>query len=323
MIEALFTRELVSGAGAGAVGLALVLVIAAVRRDSNPTSVPVVGLALAAAAVAVTALVVTKAAVRTPGEVLVGLGALAAVGLLADLWPRCRPALALLALPGAVLLASAAERAYAANRQVDPRFVLPPRWFWVVVVVAVAVGGPLVGAFDARWRSQGYGPILLAVTVAGAYLTVPDTERMLVLLGAAGVLVLSAWPWPLGSLGRAGSLSATGLVVWAATLDGAYRSSSVVGAVACLGLLVVEPVARGMLRRHRSPLEGLQGKWWSVPAVAAFHLAVVLVASRGAGLRPDLGEAALVAGADLVVALVLVLAAAAILGAHRTRPVGY
>ena len=306
MIEALLAPELLRGVGAGALGLALVAAAAAATRRNDRPTVPLAGLVLAAASL--TALGLRLAPPRT---VILGIGLLAVAGLLADVWPSCRPALPLLALPGAALVAT------------DPELAAGPPWLMGLLVLTVVLGGPLVGSFDERWSDRGYGPVLMAGTVAGVYLTVPDTERLLVVLGVAGVLALTGWPRPVAHLGWAGSLAATGLVLWAAALDGASRPSAVVGSMACLGLLAVEPVARALLRDRGGPLDPLAGSWLALPVVAAAHALVVVVASRGAGLRSDLPTAAAVAGADLGIALVLCLAVGLVFGARPSQPAGH
>lgn len=250
---------------------------------------------------------------------MVGLLLLALAGLVIDLWPKAWLGAPLLALPGAIALAVGTQALIPgqAGGRSSSAWVVP------VVIAVVVVGGTLVGCFDSRWRSRGFGPILLALTLVGVYLTVPETKRTLVLMGAAVVIALTAWPVPLASVGWAGSLAATGLVVSMTVLDGLDRPSSIVGAVACLGLLIVEPMARALVGGRQSPLDALPTSWWSVPVVAAAHLAIVLVASRVAGLRVDVNSAALVASVDLGVALLVAVGVAVILDARNRRPLGY
>jgi hypothetical protein len=85
------------------------------------------------------------------------------------------------------------------------------------------------------------------------------------------------------------------VAMWAAAVDGATRPSAVIGAAACLGLLVAEPLIRVLARR--SPLtllpEQLPGPLWVAP-VALVHLGLVFVASRVAGIRATVAEASVV-----------------------------
>jgi hypothetical protein len=101
---------------------------------------------------------------------------------------------AVLAVPGALLLARGV--------------ISDPDVAWVGPLVAMAtVGGGLVLAeFDRRWSGLGAAPLLLAITAAGIYGTVPDTEEALALLGAALPLVLLGWPLTFASLGMGGPM---------------------------------------------------------------------------------------------------------------------
>jgi hypothetical protein len=154
------------------------------------------------------------------------------------------------------------------------------------------------------------------------YSTVPDTEVALIALGAALPLAVLGWPWPLASLGRAGSYTATGLLLWIVAAEGVGRSSSLVGGIACLGLLAVEPIAR-LLDPDRESIVGyLPSGRSGALVVAILHLGLVYVAARVAGTRRTMAEAAFVALAELVVAVVLALVATNVrcrLG-DRTRP---
>jgi hypothetical protein len=82
------------------------------------------------------------------------------------------------------------------------------------------------------------------VSIVGLYATVPDTELVLVLLGAAIPITLLAWPRVRARLGAGGAYASIGLFLWIATLEGAGRPGSTVGGVAALALLVTEPVGR-------------------------------------------------------------------------------
>src|SRR5437588_20054 len=73
--------------------------------------------------------------------------------------------------------------------------------------------------------------------------------------------------------------------------DGRGRPGAVVGGLACLGMLVVEPAARRLARRSAIPVEG----------VIVGHLALVFVAARVAGRRHDALAAAVVIVPAIVV----------------------
>ncbi len=287
MIEALVSEELLRGAAAGVVGLMVVLGAGIIQRSRHRRPPPLVGVVLAVA-------VIVGMRDRVPTGVVAAVVLLAGAGLVADVWGRARLVVPLLALPGALALAG--ESTLAGG----------PPWLPWLVVGAVILGGPLMGSFDDRWRAHGYGPVLIAATAAGIYATVPDTEGALVVLGAAAVLAWAGWPWPLAGLGWAGSLAVTGVIVWSASSDGLDRPASIVGGVACFGLLWVEPLVRSALRRRGSPFEGYPGAMAPLLAAVAVHAAVVVVASRGAGLRLDALSAAVISGGALLLAFAFV-----------------
>jgi hypothetical protein len=87
-------------------------------------------------------------------------------------------------------------------------------------MVAVAGGGALVADFDARWSSPPLGPALIVVSLAGVFITVPETKEALPVLGAALSLLLIGWPVNLASLGAGGSFAATGLLAWTTAQGG-------------------------------------------------------------------------------------------------------
>lgn len=219
-----------------------------------------------------------------PGGLVGGLLLLLAVQpaftLLKEDW-RLLPALA---LPGAWVIAVHTG--------------LPPTlWIRTLVVVGVVVGGPLVARFDLRWGTGGYPPVLVVVTALGVYLTVPETEHAIVLLGAAAPVALLGWPRARASLGVAGALLVVALVLWVSAADGAARPTAIVGGAACLGLLVLEPVARMSHRPGRSlALRGVVG-------VVCLHGGLVLMASRGAGLQPQMGWCVALVSVEVLVAV--------------------
>ena len=144
-------------------------------------------------------------------------------------------------------------------------------------VAAALVAGALLTDFDRR-RRDGLALPLWAVTVAGVWATVPDVEAAVVVLGAGPPPALLGWPGPLArgglvTLGLAGSLASAGLLVWVVATDGAARPGSMVGGLACLGVLAVEPVARrlagrgpaGASRSRPCPWPQPTWPWWPWP----------------------------------------------------------
>jgi hypothetical protein len=205
----------------------------------------------------------------------------------------------------------------------DPPATLALPLPWIAVVAGVA--GALLAGFDRRWRGHGLAPLLLAVSAVGVYATVPDVEWALVVVGAALPLTLLGWPGPLApggvggprrrdgpaqpppSLGVAGSLATAALLAWTVAAGGAGRPGSVVGGLACLGVLAVEPLARLLDPRHRSALARPRVAWTALAA----HLVLVAVAARVVGRTETVAAALPLAGLALAAALGVALAAAA------------
>jgi hypothetical protein len=182
----------------------------------------------------------------------------------------------------------------------------------VVAGAAAVAAGALLADFDRR-RRDGLALPLLAVSVAGVWATVPDVESAMVVLGAALPPALLGWPSPLArsglvSLGVAGSLASAGLLVWVVAGDGAGRPGSMVGGLACLGMLGVEPVARRLVGRRPGDRRPGGPPLPALP-VAAAHLALVAVAARVVGRRETVAEALPLALLELAVALAVTVAA--------------
>ena len=189
--------------------------------------------------------------------------------------------------------------------------------------MAVAAVAAALAAFDRRWRRPRLAPALLAVTAAGIWATVPDTEAALVLLGATVAMTLLGWPSPLAGraagpppgYGVAGSVAVAAVLVWAVATGGTPRPGSVVGSLACLGLLAVEPVARGLDPRRRSPLDPVARRPGLAWAALAAQVALVAMASRVVGRLEGVAPALLLAGIELGLAV-----AAAVAVARRSSP---
>jgi len=276
--------EFRTGVAIGAALTALGAVVGLLAQARRRRVLPLGGLLIAAGFV-----VGARHASHLPNSIAVGVALLALGGFVAGVAARRRAWLGLLgvalAAPGAVVLATHLQ---VASGRANPR----PSWIALLVVVSIAIGGPLVANFDRRFGARGWPLVLYAVTAVGVYATVPDTERALVLLGVSVPLLLLGWPAALMSLGSAGSYAAVGALVWVAATDGRGRQTAIIGAIACLGLLVIEPAARLLRGRRATVLAVLPTSIWTVLPVAGTHLAIVFVASRIAGLRHAISAAA-------------------------------
>jgi hypothetical protein len=224
-------------------------------------------------------------------------------------WSRRRqrpPALAGLALAGA------ASAGFAVTG-----VAVRPAMAWPLLALATVAVAAVLADFDRRWRPLGLVPSLLAVTAAGIWATVPDVEAALVLAGASVPMVLLGWPGPLAGrsaagLGVAGSVAVAAVLVWTVAGGGGARPGSVVGGLACLGLLAVEPAVRRLDRRRRSPLDPVERRPRLAWTALAAQLALVAVAARVVG-RPERASVALVLA-------VLELALGVAVGAAVARP---
>jgi hypothetical protein len=176
-----------------------------------------------------------------PGALWVGTGALVVAGAIAARSPSPGVTGALLAVPGGILLAAALPGD-------------PPAWAVLLVVVGPAVAGATTADLDTRLARSGTGSLLFLIALGGAYATLPDTELVLLALGAALCVTVLAWPLTLARFGPGGSYGATGLFLWIAVVEGVGRPGSTVGAAACLGILVVEPLGRSLARRWPGPV---------------------------------------------------------------------
>ncbi|HZA76183.1 MAG TPA: hypothetical protein VE623_07295 [Acidimicrobiales bacterium] len=292
-------EEFVWGLGAGVVALVLAGAMASRDRRSSPGGRgPVTGVLMAAAALGA----IWPSRAPTAG-VLLGLGGVTAACVLAT----------------RQLTATAGSFA---RRAVTPLAAVPFAWLlaidassvgWVrAVVVTGATLGPIAAArTDATWGSTGLPPGLYAITAAGVFAAVPNTREAAALLGASTSGALAGWPLGRARLGQVGAAATTALMVWVAAVGAQGREPAIVGAVACLGLIITLPVGRYLAarwppRQRPSPLVTRAGRRM-IPqpllAVAA-HISTVAVASRVAGITAELRVALPVAAGTGVAALV-------------------
>jgi hypothetical protein len=273
--QALTSPEFLTGLRFGAAGAMVVGIGCWWWQSKRGRAGSVVGLLLAGAAV------VAMPVVRSvPRELILGLAMLGVAGSAASQfsWPILVKAL--VAMPGAWLVLEAIPDVYTG-------------WLRWLMAAATVVGGPLTDLTDQRFPKPALGPLLLAATVAGTFLAVPDTEVLLVVLGVMTPLAWMGWPLDLSRVGAGGSYMAVGLLVWAGAWGGVGRPASTVGMVACLGVLVLLPI----VAKPDLAADVNKHLW----ALFAIHLLVVGVGSRVAGLQTDPLFAATIATAALVV----------------------
>jgi hypothetical protein len=259
---------------------------------------------LAGAALSIGALVGFDRVAPLPGRLVVGVLGTAVVvaACAARRWPAWGAAIGV------------APFAYVVAEHPD---LARPHWLAPLLAVAITLGAASAMAFETAEGPTGTTAALLAISAAGVYWAVPDTELPACLLGVAAPVALVAWPLGRATAGRAGAAASVVPLYWAAAVGGLGRPASVVGTTACLGLLVGVPVARTLSRvvapAHDAGQRVRLGAW-RVPALLAAHTALVAVASRTTGTRDSVRSAALLAIvivlASVVVGVAFVTAAA-------------
>jgi hypothetical protein len=157
---------------------------------------------------------------------------------------------------------------------------LPDIWpFWIRAVTAVAavVAGVLV--VEADRRSPRSVPLLLAIGALGVYLCVPDTDAPKVLVGAlfaAAAVRLVPRLRP-----RCVFAAVVGFFVWVAAFGGVGRPGSVVGGIACLGVVLLMPLVRWSTSNRAL-----------VALLVVVQVALVVYVSRVAGFERSAWDAA-------------------------------
>jgi hypothetical protein len=159
--------------------------------------------------------------------------------------------------PGAVVLGASVPEVW-------------PAWIRIVAMIGALAGGVL--GVDADRRAPRLVPLLLAVGAVGVYLCVPDTEAPKAMLGALlAAAVLGLEP---RLRHRCGVAAVVGLFVWVSAYGGLGRAGSVVGALACLGVVLLIPIVRWSTTNRVH-----------VALLVAVQAGLVLYLSRVAGLE--------------------------------------
>lgn len=281
LVRILGTPELALGAKVGVVLLAVVLVLGAIWRLTGRGSAPIAGAAAAGGIVA------TWQWDDRVGWRLVISVLLVLVGVWVVKAMRLPSSFAILGcLPGAWLSATGFPSSH-------------PRWSAVIVILGIPILGWCVAVTDEVSQHLALGPGLVAVSLIGIMLTVPDTERALAAVGVMVPIAVAGWPLRLARVGWAGSFAVVVPGVWMVVADGWARGGAVVGGLASFGVLLVYPTAK-WLDQPRGSLPDWLRRGRGLP-VAAVHVFLVFIASRVAGLQKSAAEAALIAGAVLVV----------------------
>jgi hypothetical protein len=243
------------------------------------------------------------------GHLLAGLVAGTLVVIAAATLPRVRPYVPAL-MAAAVVVLGAPE----VGVHLDGAFVA-----WLVVAAIVA-GGALHQC--ARHASPAVALALLVMTIGGLWVGLPDTEVVLLLAGTVvpvtGAALATVRADPVGTAPwSAALLGAT--VIWVIGVSSGGRSEAALGAVACLGVLVVVPLLALAAARLWQVLDA-GAPVATLALVLGAHAGAVLVCSRVAGRADDLAAAALVAGASLAGIAVAVVLAGLSVSRGRSTP---
>jgi hypothetical protein len=232
-------------------------------------AVPIGGIGIATAAV-----FGLRATPVVSDPLVTAIAAFAVAGLIRDVIAVSPSAQVLLALPGSWLVANALP------------FTDPP-WLVPLVVVFLAAGAPLLAAFDRLQPRPPLGPIVVAICIGAAYLVLPDTEEVLVLLPIAAAVALCGWPLGTMRLGAAGSYAALAVVTAVASWDGRGRPASIIGVVATFTVPIVWTALVGAMDRMQPASTTAR-----TLILTALHLVVAIVAARAVGLGASVPQAA-------------------------------
>jgi hypothetical protein len=165
-----------------------------------------------------------------------------------------------------------------------------PGWMRVAAMVMTVVGGVL--GVDADRRAPRLVPLLLAIGAVGVYLCVPDTEAPKVAMGAlVGAAAIGLEP---RLRHRCGVSPVVGLFVWVAAFGGLARAGSVVGGLACLGVVLLIPLARWSTTNRLA-----------IAIAVSVQIALVVFVSRVAGFEKSAWAALGLTAAAFLVAGVL------------------
>ncbi len=183
------------------------------------------------------------------GGVLIAVAIVATLGRVEEAVPVELPAL------GVILLASLLARVFRAPLWVHPLVVLPGAvwfalvtpvtemtWVRVLMMVMIPLAGFLITDFERRHQGLGLGVIFFTLAVLGAFAAVPDTEWAVALVAVTLPITFLAWPRVAVSLGIEGAYLAVAVFLWVVAQGGTPRPPSILGSVACLGLLLLEPL---------------------------------------------------------------------------------
>lgn len=172
--------------------------------------------------------------------------------------------------------------------EVNPSRRGPPASPLMVTVAALVAGTVALGIW--RIRRHWIGAPAVAISIAGIWATVPDTEPLAVLMGVTAVLVWAWWPAKWAAPKAVGALAVGLIAAWLVTRGEIGRETGWIGAMGSLSMLGVSAFA--LPQAH-------SGVW------LAAHFTLVVVWSRWAGLL-DSNTTAIATGVFASLAIVAI-----------------
>jgi hypothetical protein len=220
-----------TGLVAGLVGVALILAIALILRRR------VYGWGLI---FAVAVVVAVSRRIDISDDILIPLGVLAATGLLVDFAVALKWRWRWLLITTGWALAAVAAVWFGAGIGISG----PP---WIDYGLPLTIIGLGFGLWAwGRLPEVGLVGLLTGLTIAGAWVTVPETDLFVVLLGAAVPMSLVTL-WPLSARpSTAGALTLAGVFAWMVLYGGIPRPWTVVGSWAMIAPI---PVMAALIHR--------------------------------------------------------------------------
>jgi hypothetical protein len=261
----------------------------AVRTGDDP--LPIGGLLIGVATLSAVTL-----AGEIPSAVWIGVGVILLLTLMVENLGASPVVIAAASVPGAVVVALAGST--------------EPAWVRMVVVVAVPIMGFLINDFESRYARSGLGVIYFGLAALGTFLAVPDTEWVRTLFAVALPISFLAWPRVLVTIGPGGAYAVAAVFALFTSEGGTGRPASVIGALASLGLLVIEPVVFRLQPQIDSLRARLLGDPVSILIAAIPQFAIVFVTSRIAAHYSSPLRSAVVVAVVFVVTSVSVIWAA-------------
>ncbi|MEY2461189.1 MAG: hypothetical protein QOG30_3019 [Acidimicrobiaceae bacterium] len=175
----------------------------------------------------------------------------------------------------------------------------------LLVAIGSIVGVSVLSALFPRWAGRVTLP-LLAITSVGVYLTVPDVERVsvvmvILVIAAAYSAVKRVEP---DQVVRAGVAV---LIMGAAVMDSGGRAAAIVRAAGCFGVLLAAPTAQWLSELLS---DGAVKRRPALPVLVIVHCLVVGWSSRALIRETSLSRVIPGIAAALVVAAMVLVAAA-------------